>query len=170
MSEGPVMDETAREVFAAIEGERSTFRALLDALTPADWERPTAGNETWTVQGAVSHLAGSDRSMASLLTSILEGAYLLEQAKEFALDDYNARQVSRRRDLPVDQLLRELDENRAAFLALVRRLGAEHWDAGVWWPGNSGEPGRELPLRERLLGYAAHDSVHGAQIRGALGR
>lgn len=164
------MDATTREVLAEFERQRAAFNTLLDSLRAEEWERPTPDNETWTVRDVLAHLAGTDRSMGRLVSGMIEGTYAIDEAKKFALDDYNARQVARRREQAVDELRREMDENRRELLAVVERLEGDAWTADTWQPGYSGAPGRSMPLRERLLAYAAHDEEHGAHIRAAVGR
>ncbi len=164
------MNETMREVLAAFERERAAFLKLIETLAAADWDRPTPDNETWAVKDTLAHLASTDRSMGSLVKGIVEGTYSVEQAKQFSLDDYNARQVARGRETPVDDLRRQLVDNRAAFLDLVRQIPDGAWAQDVWSPGFSGAPGKAMPLRDRLLDYAAHDSEHAAHIRAAIVR
>ena len=164
------MDDTMREVLAAFERERAAFLELIETLTAADWERPTPDNETWTVKDVLGHLASTDRSMGSLVKGVVDGTYTVEAGKQFSLDDYNARQVARGREMPVDDLRRQLVDNRAAFLDLVRQIPDGAWTNDVWSPGFSGAPGEAQPLRDRLLDYAAHDSEHAVHIRAAIGR
>jgi hypothetical protein len=54
-------------------------------------------------------------------TSPGESQRVATRAVRGGIDDYNARQVAKRADLSVDELIAELEKNRAATIAAVER-------------------------------------------------
>jgi uncharacterized protein (TIGR03083 family) len=172
-------DETARDVLAqprpqlsgrtaaAIAGvEYQRFADLLDALSPADWSRPTAC-PPWDVRLLAAHVLGATEANASpaeMLHQLRRG----RRGAAVGVDAVSDVQVRERQDLDPDELRRRF---RRAVPATVRwRARWSRLAGGV--PMRVGAPVHETwPVRYLMAVIYTRDVwMHRIDISGAVGR
>jgi pimeloyl-ACP methyl ester carboxylesterase len=101
-----------RPADVAADVERLCLRAGLADVTAdvaameGSWERPT-GYLDWTAKDLLAHLSSTQAALPSVARSRPGGAEPVA-AEKFDSDRWNASQVRRRKDLPVEELLAEL--------------------------------------------------------------
>jgi hypothetical protein len=140
----------------------STLVALLGGL-PRAWTEADEGPGTWAPYDVVGHLIHGERTdwMPRVEAILRDG-----EGRPFAPFDRFA-QARAGRARPLDDLLRELADLRAAGLARLAalRLGPADLDR----TGTHPELGR-VTLRELLATWVAHDLDHVAQVTRTMAR
>lgn len=106
--------------------------ASLQAMEPADFDHGRYENG-WTVRQILAHVAAIEWTYPRLLdlppfeSAPTTGEVQRNQsgAVRSRMDDYNARQVEKRADVPVADLIAEFERNRAATIAAIASADAE---------------------------------------------
>ncbi len=123
---GPTSGSDREELLGQLDKARSELRASYQGLSDEQMVRLAAVGE-WSVTDVLSHVASWDEVMLPDLARIARGetpalaSINLESAN---FDSANAAIMSQRRDLPLAQVLRELDTARADVVAAVGLLPA----------------------------------------------
>jgi hypothetical protein len=107
-----------------LEQARSELRASYQGLSEEQITRLGAVGE-WSVKDVLSHVASWEEVMLPDLARLVRGdtPVLASMDLETAdFDPFNAMIMSLRRNLPLDQVLRELDICRADVMAALARL------------------------------------------------
>ncbi len=119
-------------LLAALRSDGDRVADVLAAL-PADALQRGAYEQGWTVKDIAAHLASIEWTYPRLI-QIAEAA---EQGAEPSggdtstrgsnpqMDDYNARQVAKRRETPLPELIEEFRSNRAALIDAVEGTSVE---------------------------------------------
>ena len=151
------MSHTSRsdrdELLADLEKARNELRAGCQGLSEKQMTRLGAVGE-WSVKDVLSHVASWDEAMLPDLARIARGetpALASIDLESADFDNANAAIMSQRRNLPLAQVLRELDTDRADVMAAIG-----------WLPDSAlveGQFGRVL-----LQITAAHDREHASGI------
>jgi hypothetical protein len=131
--------------------------ATIRSLPPEGFARRCAGD--WIGQQLVAHVASVEWTYPRLI-DLARQARAAEQpeagsspAPRGGIDDYNARQVARRAEVPINELLAEFERNRAATIAAVAAIDEELLAVPIRSAG-----GIEGPLG-KVLRYTAVDHV-----------
>jgi hypothetical protein len=146
-------DNDREQLLADLEKGRSELRASYQGLPDGQMTRMGAVGE-WSVEDVLSHVASWDEVMLADLERIARGDTPALATIDLESADYdaaNAAIMSQRRDLPLDQVLRDLDTDRADIVAAVGRLP----DSAL----AEGQFGRLL-----IQITAAHDREHASGI------
>ncbi len=146
-------DSDKEELLAELEKARSELRASYEGLPDEQMTRLGAVGE-WSVKDVLSHVASWDEVVLADLERIARGdtpALATIDLESANYDAANAAIMSQRRDLPLEQVVRDLDADRAAIVAAVGRLP----DSAL----AEGQFGRLL-----IQITAAHDLEHAAGI------
>lgn len=103
------MDRTQR--LAALRRERAQLVGYLKALTPAEWEAPSAA-EGWTVRDVVAHLGATTLSLL--------GPGMRQVLASNSAEAFNDAQVEKRRAWPTDKVLDEFVRTSALASHMLR--------------------------------------------------
>ncbi|MCS7039260.1 MAG: DinB family protein [Anaerolineae bacterium] len=136
---------------------------LLEAVAALDDETallPTT-NPEWRVRDILAHLAASERGLLRNVERFLAGG---ELPADFSLDVWNRRQVAKRRDATIADLLAELAASRAEVWAMLDRLDEADLDVPGTHPA-----GMRTTVAGLFYTIANHELDHGNEIRVALG-
>jgi hypothetical protein len=150
---GPTSDSDREQLLAELEKGRSELRASYQGLPDEQMTRSEAVGE-WSVKDVLSHVASWDEVMLADLERIARGdtpALASVDLESANYDAANAVIMSQRRDLPLNQVVRGLDADRAEVVAAVGRLPVAALAEGQF--------GRLL-----IQITAAHDLEHAASI------
>ncbi|CQD23959.1 wyosine base formation [Mycobacterium lentiflavum] len=148
------MDALADDLSA----ETADLRAMLVALTDADWRRETPA-VGWHIGDQVSHLAYFDDAAVQAATD--PDGFLAELARLDAAGGVNPDSIAARyRDVPGVGLLAWLDEARGCLLGVYRALDPA---ARVPWFGPS------MSAASALTARLMETWAHGQDIADALG-
>jgi hypothetical protein len=150
---GSTPDSDKDELLGEMEKARSELRASYQGLSGEQMSRLGAVGE-WSVKDVLSHVASWDEAMLADLVRIARGdtaALASIDLESASFDAANAAIMSQRRNVPLDEVVRGLDADRADVVAAVGRLP----DSAL----AEGQFGRIL-----LQITAAHDREHAASI------
>ncbi|HZF03282.1 MAG TPA: ClbS/DfsB family four-helix bundle protein [Patescibacteria group bacterium] len=120
--------EAKHDIIQATEQEYAKLRAAVHGLGEAQIREVWLG--TWGVREIVAHIAGWHREMTPALERVARGEPPYAQGTYDDFDRWNARFVETRKDVPTDDLLREVDLSHREFLREVARLSDETLAAG----------------------------------------
>lgn len=119
-------------------------------------------NPGWDVKDELAHLAGAERGMLRIAQASARG----EDPKlptGYDNDQFNARQVAKRKGNSVAQLLEELKTIHADMNAFLESVTAEQ----LTRMGEHPLAG-EIPLKELLVVIYSHEVTHRNEISNAL--
>lgn len=126
-------EETAREMARA---EREDFAALLDGLSPAQWESPTLC-ERWRVRDVVAHVFSyEDLSGGQLVRRFVRGGLVGDRVNEIGVAEFANRSPEALRDMAQSHL-----DPRGLNRGFRRpnRVGRRH-DPSTGHPPTAGDP------------------------------
>ncbi len=135
---------------------------LLEAVAAIDEETAIANTENpnWRVRDILAHVAGSERGMLRNVDRFLTGG---ELPPGFSLDVWNQRQVEKRVQVGVAELVGELAASREEAWAMLARLS----EAELATPGIH-PAGFRTTVAGLFHTIANHELDHGNEIRAAL--
>jgi hypothetical protein len=139
------------------EGEKTA--AFFRSLSSEQLEQQIyTDGSCWQVRQILAHFVAAEASMTRLVENILAGG--AGTPEDFNLDAYNERKVSALREVPVEDLLREFAERRAATANMAARLS----------PEDLARTGRHpflgiVPVQEILKMFYLHNQIHLREIR-----
>ena len=119
-------------LLAALRSDGDRVADVLAAL-PADALERGAYEQGWTVKDIAAHLASIEWTYPRLIQiaeAVDQGAKSSDgdastRGSNPQMDDYNARQVAKRRETPLPQLIEEFRSNRAALIDAIEATPAE---------------------------------------------
>lgn len=112
------------QLLKALEQARNELRASYQGLSEGNMTRLGAVGE-WSVKDVLSHVASWEEVALPDLARLARGDMAILASMDLYsanYDDANSMIMSMRRNLPLDQVLRELDLLRADFMTAVSRL------------------------------------------------
>ena len=132
------LDRTA--LLAALRSDSDWVADALGAL-PAEALERGAYERGWTVKDIAAHLASIEWTYPRLIqmaqeTDPIAGSSSAPLSREPSLshqqmDDYNAREVAKRRETPLRQLIEEFRSNRAVLIEAVEGASAELFEREI---------------------------------------
>jgi uncharacterized protein (TIGR03083 family) len=129
----------------------------LDALTEEQAARTMVMPE-WSVKDIGAHLAGAERGMLRMAQRMANGENP-RLPKDYSNDEYNRRQVAKRKEQSLAQIRAELDASRAELLAFMESLTADK----LALPGEHPVLG-DTTVKDVLDVIATHEALHGGEI------
>jgi uncharacterized protein (TIGR03083 family) len=133
---------------------------VLDGLGPDDWLR-LSPNEGWTVRDLVVHLTTAESGFVPALRRMCAGEGGVPV--DFDPNRWNAGQLRRRSEMPIDQLRPELEASHRDMLALLDDLA----EAALDHRGHMSS-GIEGSAEDNFRLVASHKRTHTNDIRAAL--
>lgn len=118
-------------------------------------------NPLWNVHDLLAHLAGAERGLQVTIQRFLQGEAL---PVDFSLDRWNQRQVEKRQEQTVEELLDSLAASRQDTLALLGSLTEEQLAVPGTHPA-----GIDTTVAGIFRIMAWHERDHGREIARALG-
>lgn len=144
-----------------LDEERSLLVRTLDGLTEEQAAQIMATPE-WSIKDAVAHLVGAERGMTRIARTMALGENP-QLPEGYNNDEYNARQVGKRKSLSLAQVRAELDATRAELRTILDsftleqlKLCGEHPLAG------------EITLKELLVILYSHETSHANEISARI--
>ena len=119
---------TRDELIDALESDAASLESAVSALAESAFERGVY-EHGWNARQLLAHIAAIEWTYPKLIERAEARAGGRDIAQGggagFDMDAYNAKQVARRDDLPVEQLMTEFRRNRAATIDAVRGADGE---------------------------------------------
>ena len=163
--------ETVAGIIGSIRGHREKFQQFVRSLSEEELSRPVP-DSTWIVKEFVSHLGTLDpelaRSFGAAAAGRPEEAGRNADGTPFDLDGFNDTQVAVRRGWPLERILEEATDNRAALIKTLERLTDEDISRVMHFQGDAKRSAANLPLKVFLMGWSLHDPIHVADMLRAL--
>jgi uncharacterized protein (TIGR03083 family) len=138
-----------------------TYLLSVAAQIEPDTVLASTENPVWNVHDLLAHLAGAERGLQATIQRFLRGQ---ELPADFSLDRWNQRQVEKRQEQMVDELLDSLAASRQDTLALLDSLTEEQLAVPGTHPA-----GIETTVAGIFRIMALHERDHGREIARALG-
>ncbi len=154
---------TRAELIDALQRDGEAFQDAVAQLPAAAFERGVY-EQGWNARQLLAHIAAIEWTYPRLIERAQQrsagGDVPQGGGDGFDMDGYNARQVARRDDQPVEQLLTEFRRNRAATIDAVRAV-----DEALLSQPTKSAGGVEGALLEVLAGVAVgHVREHAADL------
>ncbi len=141
--------------------ERSLLNRELDSLTEEQAAQIHV-NPDWTIKDALAHLVGAERGMTRMAQRYAEGENP-QLPEGYNNDEYNARQVAKRKELTLAQLRAEMDASRAELMSNLENLTPEQ----LQFCGEHPIAG-EISLKDLLVVIYTHETTHCAEITNKI--
>ena len=163
--------ETVAGIIDSIRNHREKFERFCRSLSEEELSRPVP-DSAWIVKGFVSHLGTLDPELARTFEAAASGhpedAGRNANGTPFDLDGFNDARVAERRDWPLERILAEAADNRAALIAAMERLTEDEVSRVMHFQGDAKRSPANLPLKVFLMGWSLHDPIHVADMLKAL--
>ncbi|MDP2726594.1 MAG: DinB family protein [Dehalococcoidia bacterium] len=156
------MDMNRSALISSLKEARQELVDLSKSLSPDELKLPTR-NEGWSVKDTLAHVASSEAGLVAAAVRIIDGQVSAKPG--FDLHAFNQRQVEKRRESSMEELLAELEASRAEAFRTLERLTDEQLCAKGCL--SSGTPTDVLGVFKRIC---AHEQSHCQDIRSAIGK
>ena len=154
--------ETREELLTALREDAGRLPEVVGAIGETDLARGVYENG-WSARELLAHLAAIEWTYPRLIERAGAGGSDGSSGGAFDMDAYNARQVARRAEASVGELLEEFGRNRAATIEAVANADAALLDRATRSAG-----GVEGTLLEVLIGVTVgHVREHMADLAGS---
>ena len=158
--------ETREELLAALREDAGRLPEVVGAIGEGDLERGVYENG-WSARELLAHLAAIEWTYPRLIERAAapggsDGSSDSSSGGAFDMDAYNARQVAKRAEAGIGELLEEFGRNREATIEAVANADAALLDRATRSAG-----GVEGTLLEVLIGVTVgHVREHMADLAG----
>lgn len=140
---------------------RAALAQTLDPLTDEQASHVMVTRD-WTVKDVVAHLAGAEQGMFGIAQRMARGEDPQLRA-DYDNDYYNARQVAKRKELPLKEIRAELDGTRGELLAWLGGLTNSQIDRMGQHPLAG-----EITLKELMVVIYSHAMTHRNEIAASV--
>ncbi|MEX0800591.1 MAG: maleylpyruvate isomerase N-terminal domain-containing protein [Dehalococcoidia bacterium] len=147
------------ETFRTMTRYREGFLRAVYSVADDAWGEETPSTPGWTYRDVLAHVTSNDVRAQTRFRALLGQPDDAEVAALEDEDGWNRREVEKRRDRSVRELIEELDDNRHDTIRLLATLRPEH--IAVRMPLAHGEAARPA---EYIRLFASHESRHAAQL------
>ncbi len=157
------MSERKRHIEEWLGSSRRFLLSVIQEVRDEDWQHVAHDDQArWTARDVLAHVVGAEPSLVGIITRAqAEGHYV--PRPDFDLDFWNRRQVEKRAEKSLADLMAELDLNRVATLKLLADLPEPALDIPVRHPSYG-----DLIVEDvfRLIGF--HERLHADEIRQVI--
>ncbi len=159
----------------AVRNHRDRFDSFALSLSEEDLKRPVPGSD-WIVKDFVSHIASIDLTVREWFRSLAGKAPAAAQDPQekpeerpgFDIDAWNNRQVARRRDLPVEQIVEDGRLLRDELLQVIAEFPDEVLNSDIPFPGDANRSPQDINFGAYLVAWATHEPAHALDMLRAL--
>jgi hypothetical protein len=131
--------------------------AALRSMAPGEWDAGRYENG-WNARQILAHLAAIEWTYPRLIdlakAPVGDGGGSQSAPPSGGMNEYNARQVEKRANASVEELIAEFERNRAATIAAVEAADADLFDVPVRSAGGRTGTLAEV-FREIAIGHVA---------------
>lgn len=108
------------QLVAKLEGAWADLQASYAGLTDARMTEPGVTGD-WSVKDILAHVTAWEQEAIKFLPVILEGGRPPRYSVTYGgIDAFNARTVEQKRDVPLEEVLREMEDTHRRLMAYVR--------------------------------------------------
>ncbi len=116
----------------------------------------------WSVKDVASHLAGAERGMLRLAQRFAKGEDP-QLPSDYNNDEYNARQVAKRKSMPLSEIRAELDTIQSDMATFLDGITAQQLALCGQHPLEG-----EVSLKDLLIIIYTHSTTHCKEITNAI--
>ena len=149
-------------IVSKLKEERAMLNRAMDQLSDEQTENIIITDQ-WSVKDVIAHLAGAERGMTRMAQLIAKGEDP-QLPEGYNNDEYNARQVAKRKAQSLADIRAELDSTRAECYALLESVTAEQ----LVLMGEHPLAG-EIALKDLLVVIYNHEIQHCNEISNKVG-
>lgn len=142
-----------QKLIALIDKTWTAFRSSIDGLTPDQMQQPGASGE-WSVKDILAHVTTWEAESLEHLPRMARGEKNASYRHLYGgIDAFNELMIARKRELPLDDVLRELDETHARLVEYVATAPEEQFApknrcrARLGWDSHKHYPHHEQAIR-----------------------
>ena len=140
------------ELLKSGEAEFQAFKAALRGLDAARLTLVWLG--TWSIKDIVAHISGWQRELGPALERMARGERPIPEGTSYEdVDAWNSKFAGAKKDVPVSEVLRELDASHQYFIGRAAKIPEERFVPG------------KTAYRIVELNSGHHYRDHGDQIR-----
>ena len=159
--------ERARQIIDKAAEERVRFIEFIRGVPGDQW--PNISPEgIWQARDYIAHLASIDPLLTAWFRSLQSKEGGRAPARDFSIDDWNAEQILERRETSLEDLLVEMERNRADLTDALAGFTDAQLDATIHFGGDGKRAARDIPLFLYLSGWVFHDRWHTEDARRAI--
>ncbi|MCS7251735.1 MAG: DinB family protein [Thermoflexus sp.] len=156
------MSKRKAAIRAHLERTRAELLTIISQLRETDWEKPVQGEHgRWTARQVLAHLAAAEIGQMSRIQRVLAGERYMPE--RFNLDLWNERQVQKRENQKIGDILKDLEASRQALLGLLDSLTEEQLDVE-----GQHATGAMMTVEQMFYHLGNHERDHAAELRRAL--
>lgn len=156
------MSERKAAIRRHLEQTRKEVLDVVAKLRDADWEKPVQGEHgKWTARQVLAHLAAAEVGQMSRIQRVLAGERYMPEG--FNLDLWNERQVQKRENQKVEDILKDLEASRQALLNLLDSLSEDQLDVE-----GQHAIGAMMTVEQMFYHLGNHERDHAAELRRAI--
>ncbi|SNB63965.1 DinB family protein [Thermoflexus hugenholtzii] len=156
------MSERKAAIRRHLDQTRAEVLAIASQLREDDWEKPVQGEGgKWTARQVLAHLAAAEIGQMSRIQRVLAGERYMPEG--FNLDVWNERQIQKRENQRVEDILKDLEASRQALLQLLDSLSEEQLDIE-----GQHAIGAMMTVEQMFYHLGNHERDHAAELRRAL--
>lgn len=112
----------------------------------------------WSVKDEIAHLAGAERGMLRIAQRIARNENP-ELPEGYNNDEYNARQVAKRKNQTLAEIKAELDGSRAELIELLASVASDQLNLRGEHPLAG-----DVSLKDLLVVIYSHETTHAKEI------
>ena len=157
----------AQQIIDRAAEERARFVAFIRGVPAEQWANMSPEG-LWQARDYVAHLASIDPLLTAWFRSLQSKEDGAAPARDFSIDDWNAEQILARRETSIDNLLIEMERNRADLIDALAGFSDEQLDSTIHFGGDNKRAPRDVPLFLYLSGWVFHDRWHTEDARRAI--
>ncbi|MCA9900594.1 MAG: DinB family protein [Anaerolineales bacterium] len=114
------------EITAKLYDSRQQLMTFFEGLDDAAWATAVYDeNTTWTITDILRHLVDSERGMTGMMAQWQQGNDPIPP--DFDLARWNSRAIQKTAEKSPQELLHNMQENRASLLGFINTLQDEDW-------------------------------------------
>jgi hypothetical protein len=115
---------TRQQLLARIESAWTAFKQSFDGLLESRLVEPGV-TKAWSVKDIIAHVTTWENEALRHLPTVLKGGRPPRYASEGGIDAFNARMTKAKQDLPLEEVLRELDDTHRRLIEFIHTVSEE---------------------------------------------
>jgi hypothetical protein len=115
---------TRQQLLARIESAWTAFKQSYDGLLESRLVEPGV-TKAWSVKDIIAHIRTWENEALRHLPTVLKGGRPPRYASEGRIDAFNARMTKAKQELPLEEVLRELDDTHQPLIEFIHTVSEE---------------------------------------------
>lgn len=151
-----------QEVLNELNRVRAETEAALQNLDP---NAVIYAESEWTIKDIIGHLTTWEEEYLATLQAYLKNSSYVMELKKMSEDDYNERNVARRKNFTNERIWRDWRDTRTWLLDLLNQLNIDKIKGDITAPW-----GKKMPFLDFMHEVVQHEIDHRADILKKVGK